>query len=286
MRYLGEGDEAYTLNLTLIPLRQKGGGPPQGLLVVTEDVTQQAELERRVAASESLAAVGRLAARVAHELNNPLDGALRYVNLCSRLLAETGEEKALEYLDQARQGLTRMARIIGELLEFSRSTPMLAENGNINWVVEEALRSMRAHADGAGVVVAAGFHDDGEMPSMEGTRLFQVCCNLIMNAVDAMPEGGCLTITTGIVDDQVVVCFEDTGVGLPRDVERVFEPFYTTKPAGEGTGLGLAICKDYVERLDGRITAEQGKEQGAVFTIRIPVASCKPPAPRRTVPES
>ena len=275
VRFLGKRDEAYTLNISLLPLAGQDAGPPQGVLLVTEDVTRQTEVEKRLASMESMAAVGRLAARVAHELNNPLDGALRYINLCARMVTESDTEKVSAYLEQARQGLMRMAGIVGELLEFSRSTPQLAESGNINWVVEEALRSMTGHADDAGVIVAASFHDEQQMPSLEGMRLFQVCCNLIKNAVDAMPQGGRLTIITGIVDDQVVIRFEDTGVGLPPEPERVFEAFFTTKPAGDGTGLGLAICREYVEQLRGRISAESGKDKGAVFTIRIPVASCQ-----------
>jgi signal transduction histidine kinase len=294
-RFHGEDDQAYTLNVTLSPLATRSDksaavgssitAQPDGadrpllpalpvLLVIVEDVTRVTELERRLAQAENMASVGRLAARVAHELNNPLDGTLRYVNLCARVLADTNDEKVLEYLEQARQGLLRMTRIVSELLTFSRSGPVLEQSGNINWIVDEAIRSMNGPADQNGVAVVAGFHDDTKMPTLEGAKLFQVCCNLIKNAIDAMPDGGYLTVTTGLVGGDVVIRFEDTGKGLPDDSERVFEAFYTTKPVGQGTGLGLAICKDHIEQLHGRITAENGKEKGAVFTVWIPMASC------------
>jgi signal transduction histidine kinase len=269
----------------------KAEASARGVLVIVQDVTAKAELERRLATAESLAAVGRLAARVAHELNNPLDGALRYLNLATRKLSSVGTGGAeaagaiANYLDQARQGLLRMARIIGDLLEFSRSGPQLREAGNINATVEEAIHALRMSADEAGITVAAAFHDDAAMPALEGTRLFQVCCNLIRNAIDAMPAGGMLTITTGLVGADVVIRFEDTGVGIPAEAGKLFEPFYTTKAPGKGTGLGLALCKEYVEQLGGSITAERGKEKGSVFTLRIPVSSCKETRGGQAAPE-
>ncbi len=109
------------------------------------------------------------------------------------------------------------------------------------------------------------------MPSVRGSKFFQVCCNLFKNAIEAMPDGGRLTITSAVIDDHVVLRVEDTGVGLPEDPQRVFEPFFTTKRDHDGTGLGLAICKEYIEGLDGRITAERRPQGGSVFTVSVPV---------------
>jgi len=109
---------------------------------------------------------------------------------------------------------------------------------------------------------------------MRSANLFQVFCNLVKNAIDAMPTGGTLTVITEIVGSEVVIRFEDTGVGLPAEIERIFEPFFTTKGPGKGTGLGLAICRDIVEKYNGRITAARRPAGGSVFTIRIPLESC------------
>ena len=114
------------------------------------------------------------------------------------------------------------------------------------------------------------------MPTMRGNRLYQVCRNLIKNAIDAMPDGGRLSITTGLADAHVVIRVSDTGVGLPDDPQKVFEASYTTKPAGEGTGLGLAICKDYIENMGGTLGTATGEDGGAVFTIMIPESACGP----------
>jgi len=134
------------------------------------------------------------------------------------------------------------------------------------------MRTMSEPAERNGVTIAAGFQNE-HMPPVRGSRLFQVFCNLIKNAIDAMPKGGRLTVTSAVVDREVMVRVEDTGIGLPEQADKVFEPFFTTKQPGKGTGLGLAICKDYIERLHGTITAHNRPEGGAAFVVRIPVDS-------------
>lgn len=227
-----------------------------------------------------LTSLGKMAARVAHELNNPLDGILRYTNMALRLAGDMSEPRIKSYLHESRTGLLRMIEIIGDLLEYSRATAGTFDELGVNEVVEQAIRASADRAAGSGVIITADFQTM-QMPGIRGGRLYQVCCNLIRNAIDAMPDGGRLTITTGVVDPDVVLRFADTGVGLPDPASRIFEPFYTTKPAGKGTGLGLAICKDFVEGLGGTLLAESGESRGAIFTIRIPLARCAPPAPAR-----
>ncbi|MCH7812915.1 MAG: hypothetical protein IID40_02725 [Planctomycetes bacterium] len=264
------------LNLVCTPLAPLSDGPVTAGVLVAEDITTRAGLEKRLAVSERMAAVGQLAARVAHELNNPLDGILRYINLSLRQLERGDVAKVVEYLTESRQGLLRMAQITGDLLDYSRSSQTHFDEMNINRTVEEAIRTMQDKADRSGVTIAAAYRDD-RMPSLRGGMLFQVCCNLVKNAIDAMPDGGRLTVSTAVVDDEVVLRFEDTGLGLPEPVEQVFEPFFTTKSPGQGTGLGLAICKDYAERLRGRIVAQHRRPTGAVFTVYLPLASCTAP---------
>ena len=267
--------ETRLLDLICVPLRDGPEHRAIGGLLFAEDVTHRAGLERRVAVAERMAAVGRLAARVAHELNNPLDGVLRYINLTLRLLDPANSAKSIGYLQESRSGLLRMVQIIGELLEFSRSAEPPFEEAHINNVVEEAIRTFHEQAAEHGVVLASAFRDHATMPRIRGPRLFQICCNLIKNAIDAMPDGGTLTVTTALVGREVVLQFEDTGVGLPENTEVIFEPFYTTKPPGKGTGLGLPICRDYIARLNGSITAAPREGGGAVLTVRIPADSCE-----------
>ena len=228
---------------------------------------EASELSRR------LTALGKLASQVAHELNNPLDGILRYLNLSLRLTSGMPESKLQSYLSESRAGVMRMVHVVSELLEFSRSTDGEFDESDINEIVEQAIRATTGAIESKGIVVTADFQSQ-TMPTVRGSRLYQVCCNLIKNGIDAMPDGGRLTITTGLVGQQVIIRVADTGVGLPEDTEKMFEAFYTTKPSGAGTGLGLAICKDFIEDMGGTISVAPGQDGGAVFTVQIPSSVC------------
>lgn len=260
------------LNLLCIAMNESPGGPVTGGTLVIEDVTIVASIEKRLAVSERMAAVGKLAARVAHELNNPLDGILRYLNLALRAQELENHAKVSEYLKQARGGVLRMTDIVRELASFSRSAYTAFDHADVNSIIEEAVKVMSDKALTANVSIICTFSEN--MPAARGSNLFQVFCNLIKNAVDAMPEGGTLTIGTQLADREVLIRFEDTGIGLPEQIERIFEPFFTTKDAGKGTGLGLAVCKDIVEKFNGKIVPERRPGGGSIFTIRIPVDSC------------
>ena len=272
---LGSVDPGF-LNLAISPLFDEKNQQVVGGVLVAEDVTARMSMEQRLAVSERMAALGKLASRVAHELNNPLDGILRYINLALRVLDTPDHERAVRYLAECRRGLQRMVSIVSDLLEFSRSTRTSFGSGSINTVIEEALRSYESKIREQGVTVVCSYNE--KVPTVRGGNLFQVFCNLIKNALDAMPQGGTLTVSTDLAEQHVVICFEDTGVGLPPDHQRIFDPFFTTKAAGQGTGLGLSICKEMVEKYQGRIQAGPGQGAGAVFRIQIPLDSCGPVA--------
>ncbi len=274
--YRADAGRELILNLTCSPLT--GGSAPEavGGLLIVEDVTASIGMEKRLAVSERMAALGKLAARVAHELNNPLDGILRYLGLARRVIDAGEAEKAKRYLEESRSGLLRMAQIVTDLLEFSRNAHVSYEDTSLNTIVEEAVRALGDQAAGARVAVVCSFA--GALPVVRGGgNLFQVFCNIIKNALDAMPDGGTLAIHSAISGREAVIRFDDTGPGLPEQPERVFEPFFTTKPPGKGTGLGLAICRDIVEKYRGRLTAENRDQGGARFVVRIPLDSCVPP---------
>jgi signal transduction histidine kinase len=272
--YRDEEHRELLLNLLCFPITDASGNHITGGTLVIEDVTAAAGMEKRLAVSERMAAVGKLAARVAHELNNPLDGICRYLNLAIRTL-DTGDaertDKIAHYLTEARGGLMRMTDIVRQLVEFSRSTHTAFGDAGINTVVEEAVKVMTDKAVQNNVSIVCNLSEN--MPAIAGTNLFQVFCNLIKNAIDAMPEGGTLTVTTQLADGHTVIRFADTGPGLPAEMHRLFEPFFTTKGPGKGTGLGLAICKDIVEKYNGRIIPENRPGGGALFSVWIPLES-------------
>ncbi|HUS72812.1 MAG TPA: ATP-binding protein [Sedimentisphaerales bacterium] len=237
--------------------------------VIIEDITEKVDIQRQLANAERLAAVGKLASKVAHELNNPLDGILRYINLALRTIEQEKLEKPKEYLTQCRQGLMRMVQIVSELLVFSRSTYASLEYVQIEQIIEDAVRTMDAGAEASSIRVLRNYSRG--LPQIRNGNLFQVFFNLIKNALEAMPAGGQLSISTRLAaDNTAVVEFRDTGTGLPTEHAGViFEPFFTTKD--RGTGLGLAICKDIIERCHGRITVENAPGGGSIFTVYLPI---------------
>jgi len=269
----------YTLNgktkllrILCTPLKAKTARNPGGTVII-EDITEKVNIQRRLANAERLAAIGKLASKVAHELNNPMDGILRYINLAIRIVEQENLEKPKEYLTQCRQGLMRMVQIVSELLEFSRSTYASLEYVKIEQIIEDAIKTMDTRAEASNVRVLRNYAPG--IPQIGNGNLFQVFCNLIKNAMDAMPDGGEMSISTRLAaDDTAVVQFRDTGTGFAAEnADAIFEPFFTTKDKGKGTGLGLAICKDIVERYHGRITAENAPQGGSIFTVYLPVVS-------------
>jgi C4-dicarboxylate-specific signal transduction histidine kinase len=262
-------ETARMLAIRCIPVTDRKTAEPIGGAVILTDVTEKLESQQEIAQAERLMAIGKVAGKVAHELNNPLDGILRYVNLTLRVLDQNQPDKAREYLAHCRTGLQRMAQIITEMLEFSRSANHGLETGPIDKVLDDALRAMESHLRQIEVKIVR--NDTTPLPHVKTDSLFQVFCNLIKNACDAMAAEGVLTITLGRTADVCTVEFCDTGHGFDPDrTEDLFRPFFTTKPKGRGTGLGLAICKDILEKLNGMITARNLPEGGACFTVRLP----------------
>lgn len=258
------------LNITCIPFTDPISGVVTGGMVALYDITEKLNVEHELAHTERLIAIGKVAGKVAHELNNPLDGILRYVNLSIRTIEKGSPEKATDYLLHCRKGLQRMGHIITELLEFSRSTHLAFETSAIDRLLEDALRSLEMPLRDIDVRVIRQHTD--RTPHFKSDALFQVFCNLIKNAADAMDGKGQLAITIRQMKEEWQIEFLDTGAGFdPNTIEDMFKPFYTTKPLGRGTGLGLAICKDILAKNDSHITARNAPEGGGIFTVHLPI---------------
>ncbi len=263
------GDKERLFNIICTPLKDSETNDSIGGTVVIEDITERVSIQRQLANAERLAAVGKLASKVAHELNNPMDGILRYINLAMRIVEKEKLAKPQEYLKQCRTGLMRMVQIISELLEFSRGTYSDFEYINVENIIEEALKTMESQIHSANIRINRDYGSD--MPPIRSGNLFQVFCNLIKNAIDAMVDGGELSIVTRLSKQKnLTIEFCDTGAGFaPKNMEAIFEPFFTTKERGKGTGLGLAICKDIIEKYYGKITAMNRPGGGSVFTVML-----------------
>lgn len=259
---------AMVADITLRPLNPDVSATPQtsAWLILVQDVSERVTMERRLAASERLAAVGRFAARTAHQLNNPLDGVQRYIALAQR----ADQAQGRDYLDKARGGLTRMAQMIRELINQGRPRQQEGDSTSIAQLLQEAIVTLapRAEALGVNIVTEA---DDCAASRVTGA-MYQVFSNLIRNALDAMAQGGQLTIRIAPHDAGCIMEFADSGMGIDaHDAQRMFEPYYTTKSPGEGTGLGLAICQEIVACAGGRIWAQPRHPRGTTISVYLPL---------------
>lgn len=230
------------------------------------------ELERsqsQLIQAEKMAAVGRMAASIAHEINNPLQAIQNSLHLS--LHPALDEERRRRYLQMAQQEVERLIQIVRRMLDFYRPASGTMQPLDINRPVEDALALASKRLQQAHIQVISRFSPD--LPPVQGmaNQLTQVFLNIIINAVEAMPEGGTLWIGTAYHTEreQVVAAFRDSGPGIPAEVRvHLFEPFHTTKPTG--TGLGLAISYGIVERHEGTIRVESQPGSGATFIVSLP----------------
>ena len=252
-----------------------GQGKARGVLLTLIENNEVATLERRLHRAEYQASIGKLARGIAHELNSPLDGVLRYTHLALEHLTE--DSPVREYLIHVKEGLDRMVRAVRAFLEFSRQvTTPLTRSADLNKLVEDALLLVQHRAKFQQIRVIKQF--DEQLPSVVDGGLQHAVVNLIKNAFDAMPRGGTLTITTRASGEHVHVDVEDTGSGIPEDIRpRIFEPFFSTKPIHQGSGLGLIIAKEVVERSGGTMEFSSRPGVGTTFRIRVPVSPAEPP---------
>ena len=258
-------DQERVLDIHCRPLETQEGGITVGILTV-QDVTEDVEMENKLQSAERLAIVGKIAAKVAHELNNPLDGIQRFLNLAIRQIAQP--EKAKEYLDESRKGLLRMSHILSELLAFSRSHYSAHRPASLSQVVHQGLALYEPRAHEANIRIQTDVPPN--LPICPSNEVWEVFGNVVKNALDAMGQNGTLNITAEAQADQVVITATDTGPGVPPDLrEKIFEPFFTTKKEGSGTGLGLAVCRDAMRRIGGDIRLAEC-DVGASFQILVP----------------
>jgi two-component system NtrC family sensor kinase len=263
--------------ITKIPMRL-GDSEITHLITIGEDITEWKEVQHQIAQSEKLAAVGQLAAGVMHEINNPLATIGACVEAVNARLEDAPSDVAEsieEYLGIMDAEVQRCKRIVADLLDLSRPRAGVRSLQDVDAIVEETLLLLKHHDRFKRLHLERRLA--GGLPQVMANKdqLIQVFMALMLNAMDAMENrGGTLTVTTGINPergDEVVISFEDTGMGIPRqDIQKIFEPFYTTKPQGRGTGLGLSICYGIVAEHGGRIEVDSTVGRGSTFKVIIP----------------
>lgn len=242
-------------------------GETIGGILTVQDVTEDVEMEAKLSEAERLALMGKIAAKVAHELNNPLDGILRFLNLALRRLEDP--ERARSYLEESRSGLLRMSNILSQLLSFSRSHQAAGRTVGLSQMIRQSLAMYEQRASAMSIDVRLDVPSD--LPPPPSNELWDVFGNVIKNALDAMGENGTLTICAQRNGRLVSIAVSDTGPGVPEELrDKIFEPFFTTRKAENGTGLGLATCRESLRRVGGEINLVPS-EQGATFEIVVPV---------------
>jgi two-component system NtrC family sensor kinase len=230
--------------------------------------TQQLrETQDHIIRAEKLAAVGRLAASVAHEVNSPLQA----IALQLELMGEEGmAESAGERLITVQEELARIASIVGRLLDFQRPTPGKRAPHQVSDLLDDVLALANKQMQRSGVQVEYKILPDLQPVLVVGDQVKQVFLNLVLNAVEAMPSGGQLRVYADRVDGTISVNFTDTGAGIsPEVLGQIFEPFFSTKVSG--TGLGLAISQEIVARHGGNLEANSVPGQGSTFIVKLPV---------------
>jgi signal transduction histidine kinase len=260
-------------------LRLAEGIALQGALAVEnsrlyEGVKEQmAELKRtqaQLVQSTKLAAIGELAANIAHEINNPLTTVLGFASFLTERLPTADPMR--EELGLIQEEASRARDIVRDLLQFSRQRDFAPESADVNTVLEQVIAMVRRQGALSAITVNERYARDLPSVELDVSRIKQVFLNIINNAVYVMPDGGSLTITTAAVDGGLRIAFQDTGPGIaPEHRDRIFDPFFTTKPEVSGTGLGLSVSLGIVQSHGGTIEVETEIGRGSTFTVALPL---------------
>ena len=232
-----------------------------------------------LAGSEKMASLGKLAATVAHEVNNPLFGILTYAKLCHKAVTELRIEEEqskplIEQLEVIERESRRCGEIMRNLLTFARQAPRRRESNNVNELITRAVRLMNHQFDIQGIEMETDLAPELVQVECDAGQIQQIVLVLLVNACEAMPQGGRLWVKTSATPggDAVQLCVRDSGPGIPVDVlPHIFEPFFTTKEEQQRTGLGLAVAKSILDQHGGRIEVCSKEGEGAEFVITLPV---------------
>ena len=258
------------LNVAVAPLRSVSN-QQTGAIIVLENVSSRVKLEETLQQSEKLSSIGLLAAGVAHEVNTPLTGVSSYTQMLLGMIPETDPKHAL--LQKMQRQTDRATNIVGNLLNFSR-TGNAEEFGaiEVNKLLNDTLQLLEPQLRKSNVEIIKEYAEVSPVISGSGGKLQQVFTNLILNARDALLDGGSITLRT-LPDNghDVIIEVADTGVGISAEnIKRVFDPFFTTKEVGSGTGLGLAVSYGIIQEHAGTIEVTSNEGEGTTFRLAFP----------------
>jgi two-component system, NtrC family, sensor kinase len=268
---------AVIVNAAVVPLRASAGQDvvTVGTIVIIEDVTARVQLEEQLQISEKMASIGLLAAGVAHEVNTPLTGISSFTQML--LEGADPDDPRTRLLEKIERQTFRAAKIVNGLLTLSR--PASAVSGersrvDLNIIIADVLGLLEHQFEMHRIKVRRELAEGPVAVLGMEHKLQQVFLNLFLNAKDAMPKGGWLSVTTRLDGERVVAEVSDTGSGIPSEyLARIYDPFFTTKAIGQGTGLGLSITYGIVREHDGSIDCDSSIGQGTRFTLSLPAVT-------------
>ncbi len=241
-----------------------------GYVLIFKDLQEVQSLQKALARSQRLASIGSLAAGVAHEIRNPLSSIKGFATYFRERYAHVPEDCNISTI--LIQEVDRLNRVVSQLLEFSRPVRIFRRKVSIADVIQSTLKLMERQAGAHNIEMHLQMDEGLPEVSIDPDQISQVLLNLLLNAVEAMPEGGVIDIHASQDQDRLVIQISDTGPGIAEtDLSRIFDPYFTTKPAG--TGLGLPIVHNIIEAHGGDIRIESHTRGGAVVTIRLPIES-------------
>ncbi len=261
------------------------------------DITEKKKIQEHLFQSQKMDSIGMLAGGIAHDFNNVLTAILGYTDLIRRDVG--ANEKVLGRLSVIENASRKAGRMVAQLMGFSRKSEIEQVPFNINDIVNDTIKLLERVIDKR-IVVRLHLAENLPMVNGDMNKIEQVMMNFMVNARDAMPYGGIITVTSTVIDGHpgvagvppyipagryVVLSVADTGVGIPEEIQRkIFEPFYTTKERGKGTGLGLAMVYGVVTEHKGFVTVQSKVNQGSTFTVYLPVSATATPRKQSVLP--
>ncbi len=237
------------------------------ILLAIEDITEMRRMQENLQRLEKLAAIGKLAGIMGHEIRNPLGVIRNSIYFLNMKLKESLDEKVKRHMDILETEIDGCDKIISDVLEFARTKPPSFTTEEINNVVQEVLSKSNIPKT---IKVQTDLGKNFSKLNIDIAQIKQVFSNIISNAIEAMPKGGELSVTISQTDSFISIAFKDTGVGIPKEnIDKLFTPLFSTKT--KGLGLGLAACQNIISAHQGKIEFESNEGQGATFIIKLPI---------------
>lgn len=262
---------ARSFNKMTVKLREARQQAQERERALEQKVVELRQIQDHLVRSEKLASLGKMAAGVAHEINNPLASLLTY---CYYLLRKLGNEKSIkERLEVMIKETTRCSTIVRNLLDFAGEVPPETKPVNVNDILNQTLFLLESQVLFYNIEIRKNFDCSLPPVMIDSGQIQQVFINIILNAAEACGDEGILEITTRSKKNHIEVEFQDNGCGIPKEnLGKIFDPFYSKRDRGEGTGLGLAVSYGIVERHRGSIEVESKSGKGSIFTVKFPLS--------------